>query len=206
MQSREIPSLSDREIADLKLGRGMGFALPAELNGYPGPLHVLEMADALRLTNEQKAQTQQIFDWMKSQAEALGSSLVAAEAQLGAAFRDRKIDKSRLDELVKGAERIRAELRAVHLSGHIEQAAALTDYQRDVYAAARGYITARFARGAQGGGSGSGSGSGSASAGASGTGGMCASGTGGSCCCGGGGCGGATSQAGMSCRPRQTSE
>jgi DNA invertase Pin-like site-specific DNA recombinase len=29
----------------------MGLALAAELNGYPGPLHVLEMADRLQLTH-----------------------------------------------------------------------------------------------------------------------------------------------------------
>ena len=30
----------------------MGLALAAELNGYPGPLHVIELADSLRLTPE----------------------------------------------------------------------------------------------------------------------------------------------------------
>ena len=35
MQTRPIKSLSDQQIADLKAGRGMGLALPAELNGYP---------------------------------------------------------------------------------------------------------------------------------------------------------------------------
>lgn len=42
MQSRQIKSLSDRQIADLRAGRGMGF--PVELNGYPGPSHVLEVS------------------------------------------------------------------------------------------------------------------------------------------------------------------
>jgi len=43
MQTRSIKALSDQQIADLKAGRGMGLALPAELNGYPGPIHVLEL-------------------------------------------------------------------------------------------------------------------------------------------------------------------
>ena len=47
MQSRPIKALSEQQIADLRAGRGMGLALPAELNGYPGPVHVLELADKL---------------------------------------------------------------------------------------------------------------------------------------------------------------
>jgi hypothetical protein len=42
MQTRSIKALSEQQIADLKAGRGMGLALPAELNGYPGPAHVLD--------------------------------------------------------------------------------------------------------------------------------------------------------------------
>ena len=42
-------------VADLKAGRGMGLALAAELNGYPGPSHVLELADKLKLSAEDKA-------------------------------------------------------------------------------------------------------------------------------------------------------
>jgi hypothetical protein len=37
MQSRPIKALSDQTVADLRAGRGMGLALAAELNGYPGP-------------------------------------------------------------------------------------------------------------------------------------------------------------------------
>ena len=33
----------------------MGLALAAELNGYPGPSHVLELADKLELSAEQRA-------------------------------------------------------------------------------------------------------------------------------------------------------
>ena len=47
MQTRSIKALSDQQIADLGAGRGMGLALAAELNGYPGPSHVLELADKL---------------------------------------------------------------------------------------------------------------------------------------------------------------
>ena len=35
-EHRPAKALSKEQIADLRAGRGMGLALPAELNGYPG--------------------------------------------------------------------------------------------------------------------------------------------------------------------------
>lgn len=39
MERRPIKALSQQQIDDLRAGRGMGLALAAELNGYPGPSH-----------------------------------------------------------------------------------------------------------------------------------------------------------------------
>ena len=36
-EKRSLKALTDQQIADLRAGRGMGLALAAELNGYPGP-------------------------------------------------------------------------------------------------------------------------------------------------------------------------
>ena len=55
MQTRPIKALSEQQVADLRAGRGTGLALAAELNGYPGPSHVLELADKLELTTNQRA-------------------------------------------------------------------------------------------------------------------------------------------------------
>ncbi|TFV44521.1 hypothetical protein [Bradyrhizobium niftali] len=51
LQMRPIKALSEQQVADLSLG----LALAAELNGYPDPSHVLELADKLDLTTEQRA-------------------------------------------------------------------------------------------------------------------------------------------------------
>ena len=139
-QSRAIPSLSEQEIADLKAGRGMGLALPAELNGYPGPMHVLELAEHLKLDDKRKSEVQVVFDWMKAQAETLGTKLIDAEAAIGIAFRDGQITKQSLSDRVTVAEKIRAELRQVHLAAHIETAVLLTSEQKATYSALRGYI------------------------------------------------------------------
>jgi hypothetical protein len=37
LEQRDIKTLSNQQIADLRAGRGMGLALAAELNGYAGP-------------------------------------------------------------------------------------------------------------------------------------------------------------------------
>jgi hypothetical protein len=61
-----IKALSEEQVADLKAGRGMGLALAAELNGYPGPLHTLEPAEALKLTAEQRSRVKGLYDAMRA--------------------------------------------------------------------------------------------------------------------------------------------
>src|SRR5712675_1084457 len=68
MQSRPIKSLSEQQIADLNAGRGMGLALAAELNGYPGPSHLIELADKLNLSTDQRAAIKPLFDSMRAEA------------------------------------------------------------------------------------------------------------------------------------------
>ena len=58
----------------------MGLALPAELNGYPGPSHVLENADALGLSAEQREHTKGLFEAMKAEAVPVGERLIEQEA------------------------------------------------------------------------------------------------------------------------------
>src|SRR5271156_3926919 len=80
LQSRPIKALSDQQIADLKAGRGMGLALAAELNGYPGPSHVLELATELGLTDAQHALVAAQFAAMKAETIPIGEQLLEEEA------------------------------------------------------------------------------------------------------------------------------
>src|SRR5882757_3830289 len=91
MQTRAIKALSDQQIADLRAGRGMGLALAAELNGYPGPSHVLELADKLDLSPDQRAGVQRLFDAMKAEAVPIGTKLVEQEADLDRQFAVRTV-------------------------------------------------------------------------------------------------------------------
>jgi hypothetical protein len=56
-ERREIKALSKEEVNGYLSGDGMGFAKVAELNHHPGPRHVLELADQLQLSDEQRRRT-----------------------------------------------------------------------------------------------------------------------------------------------------
>ena len=138
-EKRSIKGLSDDQIADLRAGRGMGLALPAELNGYPGPAHVIELADELALTSEVRQNMRELFDAMKSEAVPLGESLIACEAALDRAFVDHTISPQTLSTLTAQIGEIQGRLRATHLKYHLAAAELLSPDQRQRYADLRGY-------------------------------------------------------------------
>lgn len=139
MQSRPIKALSDQQIADLRIGRGMSLALAAELNGYPGPIHLLELADQLKLTAEQRAHFGQMLESMKREAIPIGQQLIAREADLDRRFAERTITPDALQTAVAEVGAVQAELRAAHLKYHLSTPALLTEDQMRRYAELRGY-------------------------------------------------------------------
>jgi hypothetical protein len=141
LQSRPIKALSDRELADLRAGRGMGLALAAELNGYPGPAHVIELADALALTAEQRGRMQHLYETMKAEAIALGERLIDQEADLDRQFASRTITPVMLDAATTRIGQTQAELRATHLRYHLATMEALTPDQVRRYSELRGYTS-----------------------------------------------------------------
>ncbi len=139
MERRAIKALSTGQIDDLMNGRGMGLALAAELNGYPGPLHVLELADRLALTVEQQALAQNLMALMKAETIALGERIISAERQLDTLFANGHADVDALDRLTAQIGLLGGQLRAAHLRYHISTHAALSAEQREAYASLRGY-------------------------------------------------------------------
>lgn len=139
LETRPIKALSDEQIADLKAGRGMGLALPAELNGYPGPSHVLELADALGLTAAQRERTQALFNAMKAEAVPLGIAMLAAERNLDHAFATRSITPASLSAATEAIGVTQARLRAAHLKYHLAMRDLLTPDQVKHYGELRGY-------------------------------------------------------------------
>jgi Spy/CpxP family protein refolding chaperone len=139
LETREIKSLSADELNGLKEGKGLGYALSAELNGYPGPRHVLELAEKLKLTPEQKTQTELLFADMQRESSALGEKLIEAERAIDRGFRHRMLDSAKLDGLTRDAAEIDGKLRAAHLKYHLGMIAVLNPEQVASYVQLRGY-------------------------------------------------------------------
>jgi hypothetical protein len=139
LERRTVKSLSDEQIADLRAGRGMGLALPAELNGYPGPVHVLEHAASLELAPEQRARVEALYEAMKREAVPLGERLIAQEADLDALFADHTITPDGLARATAAIGQTQAALRAAHLKYHLAMMDVLSPAQVSRYAELRGY-------------------------------------------------------------------
>jgi Spy/CpxP family protein refolding chaperone len=138
-ESREIKALSPQEISDYLSGKGMGLAKAAELNGYPGPAHVLELAAQLELTSEQKTKTEALFETMQARAIMLGKELVQEERALDRLFASRTVSSETLENVLARIGRLQGQVRRVHLDAHLKQTALLTSAQIDKYDRLRGY-------------------------------------------------------------------
>jgi hypothetical protein len=134
-----VKALSEQQTADLKAGRGMGLALPAELNGYPGPSHVLENADALGLSAEQRERTKGLFDAMKAEAVPVGERLIEQETKLDRLFADREITPSTLGAVTEEIGMTQGRLRQTHLKYHLAMMDVLSPAQLERYRELRGY-------------------------------------------------------------------
>ncbi len=138
-EKREIKSLSESDIEELENGKGWGFAKAAELNGVPGPIHLLEMKKEIRLSSEQIQKIEDIYQEMKKQAIPLGLELIELERRLNNHFANRTITDNLLHKLLGEIVQVRMKLRYVHLSAHLKTPDILTFEQITLYNELRGY-------------------------------------------------------------------
>lgn len=138
-QERSITSLSPDDQAAIANGQGWGLAKPAELNGVPGPAHLLELADKIGLTQAQVTELRKLFDDMKQQAQALGQEYMAAERALDDYFRSGVFSDQRLRAKVDQAAQSLANLRFLHLSYHHKTLDVVSPEQVKQYNVLRGY-------------------------------------------------------------------
>lgn len=137
--NRRIKALAQERVDGLMTGAGLGYAKAAELNGWPGPLHVLELSDALALTVDQHTKITAIREAMLVEAKKLGEDLVAAEIALDVLFLESAPDVAAVVDATAKVGAIEAKLRAVHLAAHIETKPLLSRHQTMIYAKHRGY-------------------------------------------------------------------
>lgn len=141
MQTREITALSPEQVADVREGRGMGASLPAELNGAPSPMHVLELSQQLKVTPEQRTALERVTAEMKASAQRLGAQVIAAEAELDRGFKTGAIDGKGIGDATARIAALQGQLRAAHLTAHLKTKQVLTGEQIMAYNQARGYST-----------------------------------------------------------------
>ncbi len=138
-EKREIKSLSDEEIKNLREGNGMGLAKSAELNGYPGPKHILENESQMNLTAEQKQKVSESFQNMKKDALKLGHQILEKEKEFDLLFSRNEINEELLKTKTQEIAGLKGDLRSVHLQAHLEMKKLLTTEQIKKYNELRGY-------------------------------------------------------------------
>lgn len=138
-QNRTIKSLSQEDLDELKKGGGWGLAKAAELNGYPGPAHLLEMKDKLALDAEQVEKLQALYEQMTSDAQKEAKTYILLEAKLEKEFRTGRINDGLLRTALGYIEEARRKLRYIHLSAHLQATRLVTPEQIERYNALRGY-------------------------------------------------------------------
>jgi hypothetical protein len=138
-EKREIKSLSAADIDDLENGRGWGLAKAAELNGVPGPVHLLELQTDIGLSQEQIDRIEILYQGMKQQAIPLGLKLIEHERELNTHFAKRTITEELLRELLEKIAQVQEQLRYLHLSTHLKTPGILTIEQVSLYNKLRGY-------------------------------------------------------------------
>jgi Spy/CpxP family protein refolding chaperone len=122
---------------NIATGRGFGMAFVADHNGYPGPLHLLELKDRLKLTPDQEAKAQAMMSAMFAESRPKSARLLDAEAKLAQLFASGRADDASVLAAVTEVEKARTEVRLVHLMTHLKARDLLTDEQRRLYTEAR---------------------------------------------------------------------
>lgn len=138
-ETRGLKSLDSERIRGLKSGAGLGYAKAAELNGWPGPLHALELAEKLQLTEGQRRKISAVRAAMSRDAKSLGRQLIDAERQLDNLFVSGTPAAPEVGRITARISAIEAQLRARHLVAHVETRPILTEAQRRLYKHLRGY-------------------------------------------------------------------
>ncbi len=138
-ESREIKSLSQDDIDQLKAGKGWGLAKAAELNGIPGPSHVLDMSEEIGLSSDQRSKIEVVFAGMQAKAIQTGTKMIEKEKELNQAFASGQIQPLKLKKLTSELGELRGELTYIHLEAHLQTAEILTQEQISAYNKLRGY-------------------------------------------------------------------
>jgi len=138
-ETRTVSALSDDQIRQYLNGEGMGFAMPAELNGYPGPRHVLDLAGQLHLSAPVREKISGVFAAMHAQAVRVGRQIVGKERLLDTLFKSGQMKTAEMKKVVEEIGRLQGEYRWTHLNAHLSVTPLLSAEQVGTYKKLRGY-------------------------------------------------------------------
>ncbi len=124
-----IPALSEAQAASYLDGEAMWQASVAELNHYPSPRRVLELAEALELTEEQQRATTKLHEETRREAIRLGRELVALEQRLNRIFVWNQATADNTAKIVLDIGTLQTQIRLTHLAASIRQKPLLTEEQ-----------------------------------------------------------------------------
>ena len=141
-ETRDIKALAPEDVDAYLSGKGMGLAKAAELNGYPGPAHVLAMATELDLSPDQKRRTEALFTSMETKATDLGHALIEQERELDQQFASKAATPESVAAILQRIGELQARVRGAHLQAHLAQLEILTPLQVAKYEKLRGYTGA----------------------------------------------------------------
>ena len=137
--AQPIKALTQETLDAYRNGTGAGMAVAAELNGYPGPRHILDLASELNLSADQKSRVQAIYDQMHADAVRTGREIIDREKSLDDAFAHGTATDADVKKLTSEIAVLQGKLRYTHLAAHLEAKSLLTAAQIDAYRRARGY-------------------------------------------------------------------
>jgi hypothetical protein len=141
-EMRDIKSLSDEDVQSLQNGTGEAFdgmGKLAELNGDPGPRHVLDLASELQLTDGQRMEIERIYQNMSNDAKSIGAAIIDIERDMDGAFANKTITQENLRLMLDKSADLYDQLRLVHLSTHLHTVQILTLEQVQMYNTMREY-------------------------------------------------------------------
>jgi hypothetical protein len=124
-----IPALSEAQAAGYLDGKEMLHASVAELNHYPSPRRVFELAEALELTEGQRRAATELHEETRREAIRLGTELVALEQKLNRIFVWDQATADNIAKIVLDIGTLQAQLRLTHLVASIRQKPLLTEEQ-----------------------------------------------------------------------------
>lgn len=139
-ETREVKTMPPERQEGLRRGASLGYGLAAELNGYPSPVQVVELADQLGLDAEQKTRVRAIADKLRKDAIAAGEALLAAEAHIDRLFQLKQVSPDRIEAQTAVAAGQEARLRAIHLNAHLATRELLNPEQIESYQRLKVYV------------------------------------------------------------------